>query len=173
MANLGWDRAVLQLGHHSYTPTKCDSRCAPNTWHWDNLSIAPAVPFTIVSAEQRMVGEGYGDTVTFPAPAPPASHLRFVAIGSAIAVSFDGGGSWQPALARPVREGKDVNGSFLSYWTPMPAGASSVSLRGGDWYGGSWQARDFSIWSLEPPAGDPAGCTDPSCAPPEDAEPGE
>ena len=50
-------------------------------------------------------------------------------------VSFDGGGSWQRAMPRPIREGKDVNYTVLSYWTPMPEGATSATLRGGDWGG--------------------------------------
>jgi len=75
-----------------------------------------------------------------------------VAAGSGLEVSYDGGGSWQRAMPRPIRDGHDPNNTVLSYWTPMPAGASSAMLRGGDWFGGQWQARDFSIWSLEPPS---------------------
>ena len=91
--------------------------------------------------------------MTFAAPAPAGSHLRFAAIGGDIAVSFDGGATWQAAQPRPIREGKDPKGAFISYWTPMPAGASGVVLRGGRWYGGDWAARDFSIWSLQQPDG--------------------
>jgi hypothetical protein len=167
MADLGWDRAVVQLGHHSYTPTKCDGRCAPNTWHWDNVTIAPAVPFTIVPADRRAASVALGTTVQFDAPAPPESHLRFAAAGSSMEVSFDGGGSWQQAMPRPIREGKDANNTVLSYWTPMPAGASAVTLRGGDWFGGAWQARDFSIWSLVPPDG---GSADGAAEPDEGTE---
>lgn len=168
MADLGWDRAVVQLGHHSYAPFKCDGRCAPNTWHWDNVTIAPAVPFTIVQADRRAASAELGTTVQFDAPAPPESHLRFVAAGSGIDVSFDGGGSWQRAMPRPIREGKDVNYTVLSYWTPMPAGASSVTLRGGNWAGGAWHARDFSIWSLESPGEGPAAPAEEPDAGPEE-----
>ena len=148
IADLGWDRAIVQMGHHSYAPDKCDNNCIPNTWHWDNVTIDPAVPFTMVPADRRWASEERGTTVSFAAPAPPESHLRFAAIGSRMEVSFDGGASWRPAEARPVRGNRDTNNTFLSYWTPMPAGATSAMLRGGDWYGGSWQARDFSVWSL-------------------------
>ncbi|MCC7370766.1 MAG: hypothetical protein IT306_20260 [Chloroflexi bacterium] len=154
-ADLGWDRAVVQFGHHSYTPAKDCAACGPNTWHWDTVGINPAVPFTIISGQQRWASDARGTTVTFPAPAPADSHLRFAAIGSGITVSFDGGASWQAAQPRPVREGKDPAGAFLSYWTPIPSGVSSVQLQGGSWRGGLWAARDFSIWSLEAPA-DPA-----------------
>lgn len=151
MADLGWDHAVVQFGHHSYSPYKCDGQCAPNTWHWDNVTIAPATPFTIIPADRRAASTDLGTTVQFDAPAPEGSHLRFAAAGSGMQVSFDGGGSWVMAQARPVREGKDPYYNVLSYWTPMPAGASSIMLRGSDWGGGAWQARDFSIWSLETP----------------------
>jgi hypothetical protein len=40
---------------------------------------------------------------------------------------------------------------FLSYWTPIPAGVTSVQLDGGPWRGGNWAVRDVSIWSLQPP----------------------
>jgi hypothetical protein len=148
---LDWDRAIVQFGHHSYAPTKCDRRCAPNTWHWDNVGIEPAIPFTIVPADRRAISEEAGPTVSFDAPAPPESYLRFAAIGTRMDVSFDGGATWQQAQARPVRGTPDVTNTFLSYWTPMPAGTTSATLRGGDWYAGTWQARDFSIWSLTSP----------------------
>ncbi|MFL5321393.1 MAG: elongation factor P, partial [Myxococcaceae bacterium] len=40
--------------------TKCDPgvACAPNTWHWDNVSVNPAVPFTIERATPRQVRNG-------------------------------------------------------------------------------------------------------------------
>ena len=150
-ADLGWSQGIVQLGHHSYSPFKCDGRCQPNTWHWDNVGIEPAVPFTIVPGDRRWASEEQGTTVEFAAPAPPESHLRFAAIGTGLEVSFDGGATWQVAEARPIREGKDATNTFLSYWTPMPAGATSATLRGRDWLAGSWRARDFSIWSLTPP----------------------
>ena len=59
---LDWSQGVVQLGHHSYNPEKdCnyDGTCGPNTWHWDNVSITPAVPFTILRADQRYLN---GDT---------------------------------------------------------------------------------------------------------------
>ncbi|HZO28959.1 MAG TPA: hypothetical protein VFH48_23545 [Chloroflexota bacterium] len=152
MADLGWSQGIVQLGHHSYSPFKCDKACQPNTWHWDNVGIEPAVPFTILPGDRRWASEEAGTTVSFAAPAPPESHLRFAAIGTAMEVSFDGGASWQIAEPRPIREGKDATTTFLSYWTPMPEGAISATLQGRDWLAGSWHARDFSIWSLTPPA---------------------
>lgn len=39
VAALGWTKGVVQLGHHSYNPTKdCNGGpCQPNSWHWDNV----------------------------------------------------------------------------------------------------------------------------------------
>lgn len=168
IADLGWDRAIVQFGHHSYTPTKecSQAACAANTWHWDSVSIAPAVPFTILPGDARRLSAERGNAVQFAAPAPPDSHFRFVAIGTAMEVSFDGGESWQAAQPRPIRAGRDTLNTFVPYWTPMPAGATSAMVRGGNWLAGTWQARDFSIWSLTPPAEAGAAASDPSSAPP-------
>jgi hypothetical protein len=38
---------------------------------------------------------------------------------------------------------------FASYWMPMPQGATSVRLRGNDWWGGAWRVRDASIWASD------------------------
>ena len=70
IADLGWDKAVVQFGHHSYTPEKECNNCGPNTWHWDNISIDPSVPFTIISADQRWASEKRGTTVAFQGPGP-------------------------------------------------------------------------------------------------------
>jgi hypothetical protein len=36
---------------------------------------------------------------------------------------------------------------FQSYWTPIPAGTTSVQFRGqGGWWG-SWMVRDISLWA--------------------------
>ncbi len=56
IADLGWDQGVVQLGHHSYDPTRhCPTTCGPNTWHWDNVLLEPAIPFTMLRADRRMV----------------------------------------------------------------------------------------------------------------------
>lgn len=145
---LDWSQGVVQFGHHSYNPEKdCDfnGTCGPNTWHWDNVSIQPAIPFTIIPADRRYADKNH-ITVHFQTAAPTGSHLRFAGIGKNIEVSFDGGVSWQDAQQQ--MQEKDVEGAFASYWTPIPAGASQVSFRGQTWWGGDWQVRDVSIWSL-------------------------
>ena len=55
LPDLGWAQGVVQFGHHSYNPTKECPDCTPNTWHWDNVTIDPAVPFNITRGDRRYV----------------------------------------------------------------------------------------------------------------------
>lgn len=159
VADLGWSQGVVQFGHHSYTPNKeCDRvpslPCQPNTWHWDNVSVSPAIPFTILRGDRRFVDQTTVGQVTFPAGAPAGAHLRFAAIGTNVRLSFDGGQTWQAAHLQA--QARNVDGHFRSYWTPIPAGVTSVQVRGeGSWWGPQWMARDFSIWSRNASTGSP------------------
>jgi hypothetical protein len=151
IADLGWERGVVQLGHHSYTPGKdcpAGQTCGPNTWHWDNVSISPAEPFTIVKANRHYVDQTTPGEVSFAAPAPPNAQLRFTAqSGQPIQVSFDGGASWQAGRIQPA--GSPKGDHFQSYWMPIPAGVQRIQVKGsGGYWGGSWMARDFSLWAL-------------------------
>ena len=137
--NLGFTQGVVQFGHHSYNPTKDDSG-VPATWHWDNVSIAPAVPFTIINASARYT---QGGSVAFNAPAPAGANLRFAANGSNVEVNF--GGGWQAALIQPAEQNVD---RFKSYWMPIPQGTTSVQFRGNATPNGPFFAQDFSIWTL-------------------------
>lgn len=144
--DLGWSAGVLQLGHHSYTPMKSGGGNAPNTWHWDNVSISPAVPFTIVRGTRRFVDPTTAPLMAFAAPAPANARLRFTAIGNGLGVSFDGGRSWQ-APRRQQGSKADQDEIFKSFWMPVPAGTTAVQVRGQDWFGGKWMFKDFSLWS--------------------------
>jgi len=173
---LPFTQAVLQLGQHSYTPTKDDGcgptvedeqrgfSCQPNTWHWSNLAISNPVPFTIDTGTPSVVGDTATGTVTLSAPSPANSDLRFAARGSNLQVSFDGGHTWQPAQARQqVGAGiptPSVDQYHLgNYWMPMPAGVKNVQFRGqGGWWGSSWFVQDVAAWSTNspPPAAAPS-----------------
>ncbi len=146
---LGWSAGVVQLGHHSYHPTKCDpsDTCGPNTWHWGDFYISSALPFTLVRADTRVVNDWTSAQVNFPAAAPKNAHLQFAGIGDSIDLSFDGGRTWHPAETQAEAMSRD---GFESYWTPIPAGVKSIQLRGENWWGGPWWVRDISIWA--PPA---------------------
>ena len=150
--DLGWTQGVVQFGHHSYNPTK-DGAGEPNTWHWDNVQISPARPFTIIRATQRTVQNN--GTVTFAAPAPQNARLRFSAIGT-VDVSFDGGKTWSRAQKSQQELAKAEH--FSSYWTPVPAGTTQVQFRFSrdSWYEGPFLAKDFAFWSLDGSSVSPA-----------------
>lgn len=158
--NLGWNRGILQLGHHSYNPTKdCKNSnlaCLPNTWHWDNLSIEPALPFTMIKADRRFVINGDPNpVVVFNAPAPAGAFLRFSGIGT-IDLSFDG----RTFIHATKAQSSELPGignyhpeHLSNYWVSIPQGTQTVKLRfsDDDWYttaSFSMIAKDFAIWSF-------------------------
>jgi hypothetical protein len=146
---LPFDQGIVQLVHHSYTPDKgYDMHGAgngPATYHWDNISIDKAIPFTMIHGDKRYVDED-NQSVTFDSPAPANSHLRFSARGN-VEVSFNGGSTWQQAQHQPVF----ITEGWTSFFTPIPAGTQEVKFRftPRDWYYGPYMARDFAIWSLD------------------------
>lgn len=156
--DLGWSQGVVQLGHHSYNPTKAENG-TPGTWHWSDFSMSSTVRFTMLRGSIQSIHDGTSPLVCFSGSAPAQGYLRFAAIGH-IEVSFDAGRHFAPATLAaqvgPHYEGAPIEGLFASYWMPVPAGASSVVFRGTDWWGGQWWVRDPSIWSRS---------TDPVAAP--------
>ncbi|MCA9985329.1 MAG: hypothetical protein KDE09_09910 [Anaerolineales bacterium] len=153
---LNFNEGVVQFGHHSYNPKKsCNNNgtCGPNTIHWDNVHIEPAVPFTIIKADRRWTAPNQGAFVNFPEPAPEQGYLRFTAYGTGMQVSFNGGNSWQPAQRVPAAT--NYTDVFRSYWMPIPAGTTQVRFSGNGIWGDPWHVRDVSIWSEVRPAGPP------------------
>lgn len=156
---LSWDKGIVQLGHHSYNPSKtgCGAgsdaglagvSCGDgNSWHWDNLSINPSIPFTLIRGDRRFVDDDTPPNVNFPAPAPANSRLRFSGTGGGdFDLSFNGGGSWQT----PSKQPSSKNGSGIgSYWVPVPQGTTRVDFRGDS----SFFVKDFAIFSLASPGG--------------------
>ncbi|MGD9794175.1 MAG: hypothetical protein AB7V43_11900 [Acidimicrobiia bacterium] len=143
ISDLGFDTGVVQFGHHSYNPTKDCASCTPNTWHWDNVKIAPSKPFTIIGTDRRLVDEGTDTNVMhLDDPAPSGSFLRFSGQGDAIEISTDGGQSWSPAVMQRHREAIRPEHA-ASYWTPVPAGVTTVAFRGAP----GFVVRDVSVFS--------------------------
>ncbi|MFQ5812220.1 MAG: dockerin type I domain-containing protein [Anaerolineae bacterium] len=157
---LTWTRGIVQFGHQTYSPGKgtTDDDCAafgltcpgPNTWHWDNVSIDPPIPFTIIHGTTnngRYVDGGYNTPLRmdFAAPAPANSWLRFQPMkaninkGGTVDVSFDGV-NWEPARLQP----KGKTNEKWTVWHPIPEGTETVWVRGKV---GRFFAVDFSIWS--------------------------
>jgi hypothetical protein len=153
IAPLKFTSGIVQLGHHSYTPEKaCETnspelRCGANTWHWDNVSISPATPFTMIHADQIVLGASNA-SASFPSAAPDGAHLRFAAMASSMRVSFDGGASWQPAEMQ-AHTVKSADEHAKSFWTPIPKGATGVTFSGGAWYGRPWSVRDVSVFASD------------------------
>lgn len=147
---LPFTEGVVQFGHYSYTPEKECTRptgCPPNTWHWDEIHLAPSVPFTIIRADRRFV-DGSGGTVTFNSPAPRGAKMGFFAYGREPDLSFDGGATWQAPVQQASVKLADPD---RQYFTPIPEGTTKVMLRParpiafwGDLQ--FWMARDFTIW---------------------------
>lgn len=134
---LSWTEGVLQLGHHSYTPSK-DGAGVPATWHWDDVSLNPSTEFTMIKADRRYT---QGGTVNLQSPAPADAYLRFAAICKPV---VDG-----VALTKQTDSGHPEHMS--SYFVPIAAGKSSINVAFTDdgWYG-PWAgciAKDFAIWS--------------------------
>ncbi len=151
--DLDWDQGVVQFGHHSYNPYKAcneDGTCGPGSWHWDNISIAPSKPFTIIQSDVRAIGDVNGvdgeGVVNFASPAPADAHLRFAGFGDDLEVSYDGRGSWEKAQLQEQVLDPD-GGVFVSYWTPIPEGVQQVHVRGKGGPIGPFHARDFTIWA--------------------------
>jgi hypothetical protein len=149
IAPLDWSQGVVQFGHHSYNPLKdCPfEECSPSTWHWDNVFIQPAVPFTIIPANRRYVDTTVTTRVRLAGAAPVHAHLRFAGIGNDLEVSFDRGYSWEPAQLQKQQTREYGDELFRSYWTLIPHGVTTVDFRGSDWWGGRWHVRDISVWA--------------------------
>ena len=135
------------LKSQSDQATSMANPCVADTWHWSNFGISQSVPFTIINGSPRSANAA-STTVNFPAGAPANSFLRFEAIGT-IQMSFDGGHTFQAARRQPIIGDHGVihDEHFSPYFTPIPAGVSSVLFSGqGGWFG-PWWLRDPSIWS--------------------------
>ena len=160
---LDWSKGIVQFGHHSYNPEKdctpdpTKKTCSPNTWHWDTVSISNATPFTIIKADKRMTdGSGTNNAITFNSPAPTNAFMRFSAIGR-VEYSLDNGSSWQIAPKQPSSTLQNNTYHYehlTSYFVPIPAGTTTAKFRFSQdsWYQGPYQAKDFTIWSLNAPS---------------------
>jgi len=149
--DLGWSRGVIQLGHHSFNPAADGGK--PTSWHWDNVGMQPAVPFTILRADRRFVDDTSTDEVVFPRGAPAGASLRFAAIGPTDVRFNRDGGVGNRGWTRAVRQAqkRDDAERFSSYWMPVPEGTTRVRFRADPARArqdtGPWMVRDISIWA--------------------------
>jgi hypothetical protein len=174
---IGFTRGVVQFSHHSYAPdegTTCNyPGCirpvpytpAGNTWHWSNIEMSPVIPFTMLRGDMPIRGiQGcYGavclsptQTVHFAAPSPANSFLRFSALAdyNSIKLTLSNGQVISAVPQIQKGDGKDgvTYGSFVSYWTPIPAGITAVTFAAADPNPANqpWTVQDVSIWSETP-----------------------
>jgi hypothetical protein len=114
--------------------------------------MSPAVPFTMLRGDIPLTGvqANASPTVQFAAAAPANSFLRFSALArrGSIQISANGG-AFFPAREQ-MQKGDGIDGvndaSHIGYWTPIPAGTTSVTLKAQD-STQPWQISDVSIWS--------------------------
>ena len=119
-----YTQGVVQFGHHSYTPSK-DNAGTANTWHWDNITLNPSIPFTInrASPVRQYVSNWDTDTtVSFPA-ASAGARLRFTSIGDQALVNGQ-------VCNRQPGTVTDPWGHAASFFCPIPEGSTSATIRG-------------------------------------------
>jgi hypothetical protein len=148
--NLGFNQAVVQFSHHSYNPLKGKSVTAgaalgPNTFHWSDVAISPATPFTMLRPAQPFsLHDGQNPVLKLPQAAPQGSFLRFAGLGN-FEATYDGGKTYQQARL----QGPDTHPEhFASYWMPVPAGTTEVMVRGQRNDSNlPWWVENVSVWA--------------------------
>lgn len=130
---LPFTEGVVSFGHHSYSPHKGNDPVAgggadtgvATSWHWDNMTISPSIPFEIIHSDHRSAQ--YNDTTartfTLEKPAPANSVLRFTAHGDGLKVHFNGG----PAVDA-IRSGAWTGQGSTSYLMPVPIGTTTLTF---------------------------------------------
>jgi hypothetical protein len=120
---LPFTQGIVQFGHHNYGSGK--EGTVQNTWHWDNFTIDPAIPFTLLNTDHRSAFDNSSlaqRTFTLPQPAPANSLVRFSAVANSVGVAFNGGPSVQATRMSPSGQ-NSTGGSFTA---PVPAGTTSM-----------------------------------------------
>ena len=141
-AALPFSSGVVQFGHHSYSPDK-DGAGVPATWHWDAVSISPAIPFHMSAVSPEYITNTTAQTVTF-APAPTGAYLRFAAWGNTVRVN---GVQYQPVFGQT----NDTLKAY-SYSVPIPAGTTSATVQLSNSPSGV-MGKGFSVWSMSTSGG--------------------
>lgn len=165
-----WGPSVVQFGHHSMLGAAADAEPTTQgggTWHWDDFTLAPAVPFAIIRAtnvEAASLPTGaYADSKhpdmqlasVMPASTTSNRFLRFAGYGDKVRVSF-GNARWIDVV--PQQAQQSLDGRFQSYFVPIPTdvgSATTVSFKAKkdklaaeptNEDEGAWLIRDVSVW---------------------------
>lgn len=143
-----WSQGVVTLSHHSYNPTK-DGSGQPGTWHWSDIGFSPAVPYTVIKAN-----EAYADLTSgpmgfsFPQAAPANSVVTWQQDSNGgDQASFDRGATWQNAAQQSTTQAPVGNDKAKQFRAPIPQGATGFLVRatGGGAAGGNPYARDAAV----------------------------
>jgi hypothetical protein len=152
----------FNIDHTAYGELTCPN----NTWHWDNISIAPYLPFSVIKSVPENFAQHTGSptTVTFQSPSVAGSYLAFVQFGHTpdLRVSYDRGATWhaphiQPSIA-PNNGASEENGEAI--FDPMPAGVQAVMVLGSNGFWGTFEAMAFHL--IGPPSGTASSSTVPT-----------
>jgi hypothetical protein len=150
--DLDFTRGVVQFAQHSYNSEKCGEgpmldqpTCTGGTWHWSNFGISHAVSYYLAKPTDNRVVADPGGVVSFADPAPRGAYLKFAAVGN-VAVSFDGGATYQPAVMADQNPDETRYEQWNNYLTPVPAGVRQAHIRLTR-ISGPPMARDFSLIS--------------------------
>ncbi len=135
-SDIGWSQGIVQFGHHSYTPLKDCTNCAPNTWHWDNISISPAKSFYQRQATPERTGAPINDanprSLTFGNPAPANAELVFSG-NCGVQVRDSSSAPWRTTtIVGPNNHPEHTQ----SYRVTVPQGSTGLEFRfiANQWY---------------------------------------
>lgn len=163
---INFDYGVVQFLSANYNPTtnaanpNCAHPCRiPTTWHWDNAVIKPAVPYTLINANQRLIwDDSPSKKITWDEAAPANARMLFIANSDSYVstdrpeLSFDGGATWKKAQwVRPTNDGGVFTPRFdmLTYSIDVPHGQREALIRGKNYDSktqiGKWAAQNFQI----------------------------
>jgi hypothetical protein len=143
--DLGFDVGVVQFIHHSYNPCKdvLDQfgnhvPPCPNTWHWDDFSISPALARAQTRVGPHLLAETPAtETADYTIP-PSGGVLHWAGATKApnqiptMQVSHDSGVTWtQATLARGSRQITQYGDVALvsSFLCPVPVGVTTVRFK--------------------------------------------
>ena len=148
---LSWTTAAVLFGHYSYNPRKGGGM--ENTWHWDNISMEPAIPFHLIQTDRRFANQDHPE-LAFSRPAPPNAVLVFAGPNynrqseATTEVSWDNGQTWSKptrVMSKLSDLENDWGTSYLPFRMAVPEGAETVTFRGQNSQHQEWMARDVYI----------------------------
>lgn len=135
VAPIPWDTGVVTFVHNAYNPEKGTNPLTGgsvgerNTWHWDNISVSPSLPFEIIKTDHRGSRTAATDTFQFSSPLPAGALVRFEAFSSnepgSVRVAFDGG-VWLDPIKMSAHT-KPENAA--SYTVPGVTGATRITIQ--------------------------------------------